>query len=193
MKTVKVKKKVTETIIEEEEEDNTISEVQQEVNDAECDWFEEQVRQQRSRFEEHFRFSVKNALEYNCSESTVEDWLETPEVIAKLIIELQHHAKAVASHLKIKDAEESTASLRLLQEKNHNDHEKQIRQLKQVTGEKFKQISRKNTEQDQFVQAFEENYKQFYQKNTVDMAKAKLLDLVPGLTEEDIKPDSEDV
>ena len=51
---------------------------------------------------------MDSALEYKCSESTPDDWLDTPEMTAKLIIELQGHAKAVAEHLKIVSKAELT-------------------------------------------------------------------------------------
>ena len=64
------------------------------------------------------RFSVETATEYKCSESTVDDWLDMPEITPKLIIELQRHAKAVAEHLRYKETLETTADLRSMCEKN---------------------------------------------------------------------------
>ena len=75
------------------------------------------IRQQKERFEEHLRFSVDSALEYKCSESTADDWMDTPELTAKMIIELQRHAKAVAEHLAIVNKAELTSSLRDYTEK----------------------------------------------------------------------------
>jgi len=72
---------------------------QVELNQADVDEFEQMILDQKTRFEEHMRFSVDSALTYKCTESAVDDWLETPEIMAKLVIELQRHAKAVAEHL----------------------------------------------------------------------------------------------
>ena len=54
---------------------------------------------QQKKIEEHLAFTHDDALSYKCSESTVEDWLDTPDITPKLIVELQRHAKVVAEHL----------------------------------------------------------------------------------------------
>lgn len=76
------------------------------------DEFEKILAAQKSMFEEHLRFSVDSALEYKCSETTAEEWLETPELTAKLIIELQRHAQIVSKHLGVVHAAETTESVR---------------------------------------------------------------------------------
>ena len=63
--------------------------------------YDELLEAQKTRFEEFLRFSVDSALEYTCTESQADDWLDTPELTAKLIIELQRHARAVTDHLNV--------------------------------------------------------------------------------------------
>ena len=74
------------------------------------------LEEQKTRFEEFLRFSVDNALEYKCTESSAEDWLETPEITAKLIIELQRQAEAVTDHLNVVNKAELTKDLRVYTE-----------------------------------------------------------------------------
>ena len=58
---------------------------------------------------------------------------------------------------------------------------------------KFKDIFKRNDALDAYVKAFEENYKQFCKRYTDDMEVESLRDLVPGLTIDDVKPDTEEV
>ena len=88
--------------------------IQQERKNKEwIDDFEAQISAQKQRIEEYLRFSVDSALEYTCSESTVDDWLDVyPEAIPKSIVQLQRHAKAACQHMSKRSKEETTASLR---------------------------------------------------------------------------------
>ena len=95
-----------------------LSPEQEEINAEEVTFYEGLIDEQRKTVEDIFRFSVDTATEYKCSESTVDDWLDMPEITPKLIIELQRHAKAVADHLRYKDTLETTADLRSMCEKN---------------------------------------------------------------------------
>ena len=98
-------------------EDNFLSPEQEEINEEEVTWYQGQIDEQRKTVEDFLRFSVDSAMEYKCSESTVDDWLDMPQITPKLIIELQRHAKAVADHLRLKDTLETTADLRQMCEK----------------------------------------------------------------------------
>ena len=70
------------------EKQTVVSDKQHVSNREEETWYEQMLSEQRQRFENHLRFSVDSALTYKCSESQAEDWLDTPEITAKLIIEL---------------------------------------------------------------------------------------------------------
>ena len=73
---------------------------------------------------------MDSALDYQCTESTADDWIDTHETTAKLIIELQRHAKAVAEHLRIVNKAELTASLREYTEKRFDENEENVETLK---------------------------------------------------------------
>ena len=63
------------------------------------------------------KFSVNSALEYSCSESTVDEWVDVyPEAIPRSIVQLQRHAKAACQHMNKRSKEETTASLRTYSE-----------------------------------------------------------------------------
>ena len=56
--------------------------------------------------------------------------------------------------------------------------------------EKFKDIFRKNDTLDEHEKNFEQNFNKFCQSITTDM-ELPLRGLIPGLTEDDIAPDTE--
>ena len=89
-----------------------LSERQEGVNKRELDEYEQILSEQRTKFEEHLRFQCESALEYKCTETTADQWIETPELTAKLIIELQRHAEIVSKHLNVVSKAETTLSLR---------------------------------------------------------------------------------
>ena len=94
-----------------------LGEGQEKLNQEEELTYEQMIEEQKEKFSNHLRFSVDSALSYQCTESTADDWIDTHETTAKLIIELQRHAKAVAEHLKIVNKAELTAHLREYAEK----------------------------------------------------------------------------
>ena len=66
-----------------------ITQKQEKINKQWKDDFDGQLEGQKERIEEILRFSVDSALEYKCSESTVEDWVDVyPETIPSLIVQL---------------------------------------------------------------------------------------------------------
>ena len=75
------------------------TEAQLKANADEEDEYDRMIAEQIEKFSNHLRFSVDSALDYQCTESTADDWIDSHETTAKLIIELQRHAKAVAEHL----------------------------------------------------------------------------------------------
>ena len=62
--------------------------------------------------------SCDSAATFRCTQTSADDWLDTPELQAKMIIELQQHADAVARHLQTMIAQETTQSLRGFTEDN---------------------------------------------------------------------------
>ena len=50
--------------------------------------YELMINEQKERFENHLRFSCDSALTYTGTESQPEDWIDTHERTAQLIIEL---------------------------------------------------------------------------------------------------------
>ena len=83
------------------------------INKEWMDDYDEQISAQKSRIEELLKFSVNSAFEYTCSEPKVEDWIDFhPEVVPRLIVQLQGHAKAACQHMKKRSKEETTESLR---------------------------------------------------------------------------------
>ena len=89
-----------------------ISDMQEAKNQELIEEYDRLLEEQKTKFEEFLRFSVDSALEYKCTESSAEDWLETPEITAKLIIELQRQAQAVTDHLNVVNKAELTKDLR---------------------------------------------------------------------------------
>jgi hypothetical protein len=55
--------------------------------------------EQKQRIERLLAFTVDSALDYTGSQSTIEDWDNCPEILTKLIIELQAHQKATCDYL----------------------------------------------------------------------------------------------
>lgn len=145
----------------------------------------------KCKIEEHLSFSHDNALEYKCSESTIEDWLDTPEINAKLIVELQRHSKAVAEHLASKETLETTETVRDFTEAHIKNNEKTIQTIKTQTATRFKDIFKRNEVLEAYVKNFEEGYIGFCKTYTADMEVQSLRDLVPELTAEDVAPDTE--
>lgn len=76
-----------------------VTEKQEKINDIVVADYDRMIEEQKARFDEMLRFSMDSALSYRCTDTSAEDWQDTPEMMAKLIIELQAHAKAVANHL----------------------------------------------------------------------------------------------
>jgi hypothetical protein len=72
----------------------------------------------QKRTQEYLAFQVDSALDYKGSESVLEDWDNCPEILIRLIIQLQRHTKAVCTHLKQRSLEETTESLRSYAEDN---------------------------------------------------------------------------
>ena len=71
------------------------STTQDAINKEWTDDYDAQITAQRSRIEEYLKFSVNSALEYTCSESTADDWVDAyPEAVPKIIVQLQRHAQA---------------------------------------------------------------------------------------------------
>ena len=48
--------------------------------------YDDLISEQRDRINKFFEFDVDSALEYKCSETTVEDWQDTCETTAEMII-----------------------------------------------------------------------------------------------------------
>ena len=76
-----------------------ITEKQKTANNEEISSLEKMIAEQRDRLGKLYEFDLDSALEYKCSESTVDDWESENEAVARYIIELQRHAKKVADHL----------------------------------------------------------------------------------------------
>jgi len=73
---------------------------QEKVNTMWKDDFDSQLTGQKERIEEILRFSVDSALEYKCSQSIVDDWVDVyPETIPSLIVQLLRHGKAACQHM----------------------------------------------------------------------------------------------
>ena len=89
-----------------------ITEKQQKKNDDEIKWYDDMISEQRGRITKFFEFDIDSALEYKCSETTVDDWQDTCETSAEMIIQLQRHAKKVADHLQVLSTYETTKDLR---------------------------------------------------------------------------------
>ena len=89
-----------------------ITEKQREKNEEEDKIFDDLIQQQKERFEKLYEFDINSAFEYKCSETTADDWTETHETTAQLIIQLQRHAKKVAEHLVVLANLETVESLR---------------------------------------------------------------------------------
>mmetsp|Transcript_10799 Transcript_10799/g.14535 ORF Transcript_10799/g.14535 Transcript_10799/m.14535 type:complete len:82 (+) Transcript_10799:31-276(+) len=79
------------------------------------------------------RKSVDNASAFTCTETTAEDWLDTPELPAKMIIELQRHAEAVSRHLHTQSAAETTEALRGFTEDRLGKNNKKLDQHENST------------------------------------------------------------
>lgn len=92
------------------------------------------------------RFSIDSALTYKCTETTVDDWQDTSENTAKLILELQGHAKAVANHLADSSTSELTSSLRKYTETRLEKSEENLEEHKSDTDGQFSIIFRSNEE-----------------------------------------------
>ena len=90
------------------------------------------------------RFSLDSALTYKCTETTADDWQDTPENTAKTILELQGHAKAVAGHLAVASAMEDTSALRKALEERFDTNEDEIHSFKTETDSQFDIIFNKN-------------------------------------------------
>lgn len=61
---------------------------QEEINNRELDEYQKLIDDQKARFAEFMQFQVDSGTIYKCSETSADEWLETPERTAKLIIEL---------------------------------------------------------------------------------------------------------
>ena len=68
-----------------------ITEKQEKINRIEVEEYDKALEEQKAKFEEFLRFTVTSATSYQCTEPVIDDWMETPEQTAKLIIELQKH------------------------------------------------------------------------------------------------------
>ena len=84
----------------------------------EQDHFKAVEEEFHQRTKEYLAFHVDSALEYKGSESVLEDWDNCPEILIRLIIQIQRHQKAVCTHLKQRSLEETTESLRNFTELN---------------------------------------------------------------------------
>ena len=119
--------------------------------------------------------------------------------------------KALIEHLKCEMTLETTSSLREFTENNinvslfvcpqignvdflpHQITKSAIDTNRNNMHSKFEQVQEKDRTQDAYVKSFEDNFQKFCRAYTTDMENENLLDLVPGLTKDDIKPDSEGV
>ena len=124
---------------------------------------------QQLKVVEHLAFTHDDALSYKCSESTFEDWLDSPDITPKLIVELQCHAKVVAEHLAVKELLETTSSVREFTEAHINSSDNVIKLFKSQTNTKFKDIFKRHEGLDAYVKSFYKNYIQFCKKYTDDM------------------------
>ena len=52
------------------------------------DEYDDIILAQRDRFDEILRKSCDSAAKFRCTETTADDWLDTPEIQARMIIEL---------------------------------------------------------------------------------------------------------
>ena len=102
---------------------------------TEFDEYENMLNEQKERFEKHLRFSVNSALTYTGTESQPEDWIDTHERTAQLIIELQRHAKSVAEHLAFLDTHELVSSLRAYTEENFQRKDETVASHKNFSDE----------------------------------------------------------
>ena len=138
------------------------------------------------------RFSCDSALTYTGTESQPEDWIDTHERTAQLIIELQRHAKAVADHLAHLDTKEVVSSLRSYTEDRFQKNEEIVVNHKNLSDEQFAATIPKFERLNNYIEQVESTNAQFRKAYTEDMEKVTLRDLIPCLTEEDIKPYTED-
>ena len=147
---------------------------------------------QREEYSDLLRFSVDSALTYTCTESQVDDWVDTHTTTAKLIIQLQRHAEAVAKHLSVVNKAETTKDLRQGIEEELNKGEQALEEHKRETEDEFAMVFRKNEDLQKYIKQVQDSQNEF-RKYTEDMQEPSLLDLVPGLTADDIKPDTQGV
>ena len=52
------------------------------------DEFEQLVEAQKLRFKDLLKYQCESASSFQCTETKPDDWIDTPEISAKLIIEL---------------------------------------------------------------------------------------------------------
>ena len=120
--------------------DVDLSEEEEKVENTklpELNEYELMINEQKERFENHLRFSCDSALTYTGTESQPEDWIDTHERTAQLIIELQRHAKAVADHLAHLDNLEVVSSLRSYTEERFQKNEEIVVNHKNFSDEQF--------------------------------------------------------
>ena len=114
-----------------------------------------------------------------------------PEYTAKLIVELQAHQKAVADHLATESKNETTKDLRKYAEERFDKNEENLDEHKTDTEQQFDVIFRANETQQAQLNNVEKVNNDFREQHCGKQAKDRIVDLVPGLTEEDTKPDTE--
>ena len=156
------------------------------------DEFDTLISEQKSRYEQHLRFSVESALTYTCTESSADDWIDFPEKPVQLIVELQRHVKAINEHLKAESLLETVASCRSYTEDRFDRNELNHENHKTATSEKFEQLDQRDLELNQYVGNVESINADFRQKYSEEMATNNITDLIPGLTQADTSPDTED-
>ena len=93
--------------------------------------------------------------------------------------------------MRIVNKAELTSSLRDYTEKRFDANEENVETLKQDTEDQFSTIFRLSDETNAYVKKVENENSTFRREYTSEMEKDSLLDLVPNLTPDDIKPDTD--